>query len=168
METDIFLSRIRATKAAREMSISEIVIIARIDALQKYDYHEAVARLEAAREAGADVGFLEGIMSKEEARQAVHDLHPFPLLLNMVENGATPTISVDEARDMGFRIMIFPFVALAPAYTAIKQGMKKLKTEGVMGAEKELIPRELFEVCGLEASMKLDPKAGGKAFEKGI
>jgi methylisocitrate lyase len=31
---------------------------------------------------------------------------------------------------MGFRIMIFPFAALAPAYTAIKKGLEKLKTGG--------------------------------------
>jgi len=166
VNTEVFLSRIRAAKAARQKQRSDIVIIARTDALQKYGYDESIARLKAAKEAGADVGFLEGITSKEQARQAVKDMHPFPLLLNMVEHGATPTIGVDEARDMGFRIMIFPFAALAPAYTAIKKGLEKLKTGGVMGTGKELTPRMLFEVCGLEASIEIDAKAGGKAFEK--
>jgi len=166
VNTEVFLSRIRAAKAARQKQRSDIVIIARTDALQKYGYDESTARLKAAKEAGADIGFLEGITSKEQARQAVKDMHPFPLLLNMVEHGATPTIGVDEARDMGFRIMIFPFAALAPAYTAIKKGLEKLKTGGVMGTGKELTPRMLFEVCGLEASIEIDAKAGGKAFEK--
>lgn len=165
VNTEVFLSRIRAAKAARQKQRSDIVIIARTDALQKYGYDESIARLKAAKEAGADVGFLEGITSKEQARQAVKDMHPFPLLLNMVEHGATPTIGVDEARDMGFRIMIFPFAALAPAYTAIKKGLEKLKTGGVMGTGKELTPRMLFEVCGLEASIEIDA-TGGKAFEK--
>lgn len=124
------------------------MIIARTDALQKYGYDESIVRLKAARDAGADVGFLEGITSKELARQAVKDLRPFPLLLNMVEHGATPTISVDEAREMGFRIMIFPFAALAPAYMAIKAALERLKRDGLMGTGKELTPRKLFEVCG--------------------
>jgi len=46
----------------------------------------------------------------------VRDLAPWPLLLNSVENGTSPLITVDEAKEMGFRIMIFLFAALAPAY----------------------------------------------------
>lgn len=165
--TDVYVSRIRAARAARDKQRSDIVIVARTDALQKYGYDESIARLRAAREAGADVGFLEGLTSKEEARRAVRDLHPFPLLLNMVEHGATPTIGVDEAREMGFRVMIFPFAALAPAYTAIKGALERLKRDGLMGTGKELTPRKLFEVCGLEESIRIDAAAGGKAFENG-
>ena len=167
VDTEIYVSRIRAARAAREKQGADIVIVARTDALQKHGYDESIARLKAAQEAGADVGFLEGITSKEQARQAVKDMRPFPLLLNMVEHGATPTISVDEARDMGFRVMIFPFAALAPAYTAIKDALERLKKDGLMGTGEALTPRKLFEVCGLEESMKIDVAAGGKSFEKG-
>lgn len=167
VDTEIFLSRIRAAKAARDKQHSDAVIIARTDALQKYGYEESIKRLRAASEAGADVGFLEGITSKEQARQAVKDLQPFPLLLNMVEHGATPTVSVDEAREMGFRIMIVPFAALAPAYTAIKTAFERLKKTGLTGTGKELTPRKLFQVCGLEDSMRIDAAAGGRSFENG-
>lgn len=165
---DTFLTRIRAAYAARKKIHSDIVIIARTDALQKYGYEESITRLKAARDAGADVGFLEGITSKDMARQAIKDLHPFPLLLNMVEHGATPTISVDEAREMGFKIIIFPFVALAPAYTAIKAAMEKLKKEGITGTGKDFTPQSLFRVCGVEESMAIDAAAGGESFAAGI
>ena len=168
VETEVFLSRIRAAKVAKDRCGSDIVLIARTDALQQLGYDECIRRLKAAREIGADVGLLEGFTSKELARQAVKDLEGWPLLLNMVENGATPIITVEEAQEMGFRIMIFSFAALAPTYTAIKVTMERLKREGVTGVGKDLTPRMLFEVCGLKDSMTIDSAAGGMAFVGGV
>ena len=163
-----FLTRIRAAVAARQTIASDIVIIARTDSLQSFGYAESLSRLRLAREAGADVGFLEGITSKEEARQIVKDLAPWPVLLNMVEHGATPGISASEAQEMGFRIVIFPFAGLAPAYKAMKQVYTKLKKEGVTGAEALMTPKELFEVSGLSRDLEIDANAGGTAFVGGV
>ena len=166
---DIYLSRIRAAKAAKDNARSDIVLIARTDANQQLGYDESVTRLRAARDLGADCGLLEGFKNKDEARQAVKDLAPWPLLLNIVENGHSPLITVDEAREMGFRIMIFSFAALTPAYTAIKQAYEKLKGEGVTGIQGSGIsPRNLFDVCGLGEAMKVDENAGGEDFKGGV
>jgi 2-methylisocitrate lyase-like PEP mutase family enzyme len=168
VDVDTFVSRIRAAVQARHRIGSDIVVIARTDALQKSGYEESLARLRAARDAGADVGFLEGVTSKEMARQIIKDLAPWPMLLNMVEHGATPTISAAEAHEMGFKIMIVPFAALAPAYSAIKQGMEQLKRTGLPGTGSELTPQALFRVCGLDESVKIDEAAGGSTFEAGV
>ena len=159
-----FYMRIRAAKAAKDRLHSDIVLIARTDANQMYGYDECVARLKVARELGADVGLLEGFKSKEEARQAVKDLEGWPLLLNSVENGASPLITTEEAKEMGFRIMIFSFASLAPAYTAIRNTFLRLKKEGIVGTAKDLTPKALFEVCGLSQSMEVDSSAGNDAF----
>jgi 2-methylisocitrate lyase-like PEP mutase family enzyme len=163
-----FLIRIRAAVAARHAVNSDIVIIARTDALQSLGYSDSIARLRLARDAGADVGFLEGITSKEEARAVVQDLAPWPILLNMVEHGATPGISVGEAQEMGFRIVIFPFAGLAPAYKAMREVYQRLKTEGVTGAEAHMTPKQLFEVSGLKSDLGIDAQAGGTAFAGGV
>ena len=168
VDKETFLARIRAAKAAKDKLRSDIVLIARTDALQQLGYDECMSRLRAARDLGADVGLLEGFTSKEMARKTATVLAPWPLLLNMVENGSTPIITVEEARDMGFRIMIFSFASLAPAYTAIRATMERLKNEGVVGTGKDLTPRKLFEICGLEESMMLDFEAGGLAFAEGV
>lgn len=168
VDADTFVSRIRAAVQARQRIGSDIVVIARTDALQKHGYEESLKRLKVARDAGADVGFLEGVTSKEMARQVVRDLAPWPMLLNMVEHGATPDISAPEAREIGFKIIIFPFAALAPAYTAIKAGMERLKETGLTGSGKELTPQMLFRVCGLDESVKIDEQAGGAAFAEGV
>jgi methylisocitrate lyase len=163
-----YLTRIRAAKLTKDRLHSDIVLIARTDALQQHGYEECIARLKAARDIGADVGLLEGFTSKEQARQAVQDLAPWPLLLNMVENGATPVITTKEAEEMGFRIMIFSFASLAPAYMGIRSTLERLKTEGVVGTPDGLGPRKLFEVCGLMDSMKVDTEAGGDGFVDGV
>jgi 2-methylisocitrate lyase-like PEP mutase family enzyme len=168
VSTSEFLVRIRAAVAARHAVGSDIVIIARTDALQSLGYSDSIARLRLAREAGADVGFLEGITNKEEARVVVRDLAPWPILLNMVEHGATPSISVDEAQEMGFRIVIFPFAGLAPAYKAMREVYQRLKTKGVTGAEAHMTPKQLFEVSGLKGDLEIDVQAGGTTFAGGV
>ncbi|KAJ5573354.1 uncharacterized protein N7459_007781 [Penicillium hispanicum] len=163
-----YITRVRAAKLTKDRLHSDIVLIARTDALQQHGYEECIRRLKAARDMGADVGLLEGFTSKEQARQAVQDLAPWPLLLNMVENGASPVITTKEAEDMGFRIMIFSFASLAPAYLGIRSALERLKTEGVVGTPEGLGPRKLFEVCGLMESMKVDSEAGGDGFVDGV
>ncbi|KAI1455103.1 oxaloacetate Acetylhydrolase [Annulohypoxylon moriforme] len=163
-----YISRIKAAHAARVRLQSDFVLIARTDALQTLGYDACIERLRAAREEGADVGLLEGFTSKEQAAQAVRDLAPWPLLLNSVENGKSPTITVDEASEMGFRIMIFSFATLAPAYVAIRETLARLKYEGIVGTPKHITPVKLFEVCGLEHSMAVDKNAGGLSFAGGV
>ncbi|PQE19837.1 Pyruvate Phosphoenolpyruvate kinase protein [Rutstroemia sp. NJR-2017a WRK4] len=165
---DEYLQRIRAAHEARRRLKSDFVLIARTDALQSLGYDACIERLKAARDIGADVGLLEGFKSKEQAAQAVKDLAPWPLLYNSVENGASPTISVEEARAMGFRIMIFSFATLAPAYTAIRETLMLLKHKGIVGTPKDITPVKLFEVCGLKHSMKIDIEAGGASFATGV
>ncbi len=54
---------------------------------------------------------------------------------------------------MGFKVIIFPFAALAPAYAAVKGGMETLKRDGRMGSQECLTPQMLFRVCGLDGRM---------------
>lgn len=165
---DEYLTRIRAAKLTKDRLHSDIVLIARTDALQQHGYEECIRRLNAAREIGADVGLLEGFTSKDQARQAVQDLAPWPLLLNMVENGASPLITTKEAEEMGFRIMIFSFATIAPAYQGIKSTLQRLKTEGIIGTPEGLGPKTIFDVCGLKDAMKVDTESGGDGFVDGV
>ena len=163
---EIYLSRIRAARAAIDYENSDIQLIARTDANQQLGYDESMMRLKAARDCGADVGLLEGFKSKDEAARAVKELAPWPLLLNIVENGHSPLITVDEAREMGFRIMIFSFAGLAPAYMAMKGAYEKLRHEGITGIQGTGVgPKVLFDVCGLQDAVAVDSNAGGEDYK---
>ncbi|KAK3044416.1 hypothetical protein LTS18_001347, partial [Coniosporium uncinatum] len=162
VDIEEYITRIRAARAAKDKAGSDIVLIGRTDALQKHGYEEAIKRLKAAVEAGAEVGQLEGVTSREMAKQAVRDMAPTPLLLNMVEHGATPIISTSEAEEMGFRIMIFSFAGLAPAMKAIRETFQKIKDNGITGIEAGQSPKSIFKICGLDEAMEWDKRVGGQ------
>ncbi|KAF4773677.1 hypothetical protein HER10_EVM0003207 [Colletotrichum scovillei] len=166
VDTDVFLSRIKAAFLARRKIGSDIVVIARTDAIQTHGFDEALRRLRAAVEAGADVAFLEGVTSAEEARTACQALAPTPVLLNMVEHGATPSWTAAEAKELGYRMMIVPFAAIAPAYEAIRESLARLKETGVVGTKSDFSPRKLFSIVGLQEAMEFDKAAGGSSYSQ--
>jgi 2-methylisocitrate lyase-like PEP mutase family enzyme len=172
VDTDIYLSRIRAAVNARTKVGRDIVIIARTDALQAFGYDAAVSRLKSAIEVGADVAFLEGITSKEEAEKVCKELAPTPVLLNMVDGSVTPHFTVAEAKEAGFKLIIYPAFALGPVYSAVTAAAKELKETGDNANAVEnshgIGPRELFMVCGLKEAMEFDIAAGGSAYSNGV
>lgn len=162
-----YISRIRAAANMRTQLSRDIVIIARTDALASLGYEVALERLKAAVEAGADVAFLEGVRSEEEARQVCKDMAPTPCLYNCVPGGVSPVLDVKEARACGYRIMITPTLALGAVYEAVNKAYRDLRDEG--NSEGNGVPvRELFESCGLEEAVEFDVRAGGKLYEKGV
>jgi 2-methylisocitrate lyase-like PEP mutase family enzyme len=175
VDEDVFYSRIRAAVLAREeyqdtTGGGDVVLIARTDALQSFGYDVAIHRLRRAAELGADVAFLEGITSKEMCVQAVKDLAPTPVLLNMVAGGVTPDMSVAEAQSMGFRVMIYPCFALEPVYHSVSRAARELKGTGnIVNLEKGCKGiKEVFRVCGLDGCMEFDGKAGGTSYGNGF
>lgn len=166
VDIETFSSRISAAYEERRNIGSDIVIIARTDALQTHGFNEAIARLKSAVAAGADVLFLEGITTAEEAREACNLLAPTPMLLNMVEHGATPSWTPAKARELGYKLMIFPFASIGPAYQAIRDVFVQLKETGRTGLDKEFTPKKLFTIVGLKEAMARDVAAGGKLYNK--
>ncbi|KAF2233651.1 Phosphoenolpyruvate/pyruvate domain-containing protein [Viridothelium virens] len=160
---ETFWARIRAAANAREELGSEILIVARTDARQGLGFEEAVTRLRGAVEVGADVVFPEAMASREEAAEMVRRMGETPCLLNLVEGGVTPEVTVEEAREMGFRIVIFPVTAFEGAIVGIRDVLRKLKREGKMPATGVGV-KDAFDLCGLQECVELDKKAGGKAY----
>lgn len=94
-------------------------------------------------------------------KRCIADMAPFPRLLNMVEFGVTPVISADEAKQMGFKIIIWPFATVVPAYVAMRDAIKGLKKTGAQNTPEGIDPRKIFEMCGLEGYMAIDVETGG-------
>lgn len=168
VDTAVYLSRIKAAAMSRDREMGDIVIIARTDALQSRGYDEAVSRLKKAVEAGADAVFLEGVSSVEEGRRVCEEMAPTPVLLNMVQGGLTPDLTSAEAQELGFRIVIFPGVALGRVLVGVTEVMEELRRKGTVGKVHAVSPRNLFEVCGLDECLKFDREAGGGAFGEGV
>ncbi|PWY90352.1 carboxyphosphonoenolpyruvate mutase [Aspergillus sclerotioniger CBS 115572] len=163
-----YLDRIRAAINARARSGGDIVLIARTDALQSLGYEAAVSRLKGAIALGADVAFLEGVASAEQARQVCEELKPTPVLFNAVPGGVSPDLSVQEAQELGFRLIIYPGLALGAVYQAVREAAQKLKETGTQAVRAGQGPRDIFNVLGLQEAVALDLAAGGRLYDKGV
>jgi 2-methylisocitrate lyase-like PEP mutase family enzyme len=167
---DTFLMRIRAASMAREASGRDLVIIARTDSLQSLGYNEAIRRLKAAHEAGADVAFFEGLVSKEQARAAVKELAPMPCLLNIVHGGVTPAVSAKEAKEMGFKIVIWSILSLSEVYNSTRRAMKELRDTGYVEEREDKAGGiyDIFKVVGINQAAEFDAAAGGVTLKGGF
>ncbi|EUC31632.1 hypothetical protein COCCADRAFT_27691 [Bipolaris zeicola 26-R-13] len=166
-----FEARIRAARLARDESGGDIVIIARTDALQSFGYDEALKRLRAAVAQGAEVAFLEGVTTAEEARRICVDMAPTPCLFNNVPGGVSPDYSVKQCREMGYKLAIFPLLACEVIYPAVRKAVQQMKELGNVKSVEEdgrrYGPRELFRLCGMDELIDFDVKAGGLGYKNG-
>src|SRR5687767_15766171 len=105
IEREEYVDKIRAAVEAR--AGRDFFIVARTDALAAVSLDEAIARVEAAREAGADASFVEAPESLEQMKE-VGRRAPKPMVANMIENGRTPVLSRQQLAEMGFALLLYP------------------------------------------------------------
>ncbi len=122
-----WLAKLRAAVAARHDP--DFLLIARTDARAVVGFEEAVARANAALEAGADMAFVEAPETMEELA-AVPKLVGGPCLLNIVHRGRTPAISLPDAAVMGYRLAIIPALLLMAGIAAGEAALAALRTTG--------------------------------------
>ncbi|KIW80846.1 hypothetical protein Z517_03869 [Fonsecaea pedrosoi CBS 271.37] len=176
VDEETYLTRIRAAVLARDEmrkvsgGSADIVLIARTDSIQSLGYAAAVSRLRNAVLAGADVAFPEGMTTMEQCSRVCKDLAPTPVLLNMVAGSITPHLSVQEANKLGFKIVIFPSVALDSVTEMVGEAMRELKKNQrpvASDTRKRAGVKYLFNILGLQERMAFDNAAGGKSFVEG-
>ncbi|MEE2745577.1 MAG: oxaloacetate decarboxylase [Pseudomonadota bacterium] len=112
--------KIKAAVDVRESR--QMLIIARTDAMGVAGFNAAIERAHAYIEAGADILFIEALISCTQMSDAIKQCgSKIPLLINMVEGGKTPMLSAKDLEKIGFSIVIFPGgLVRALAYTAEK------------------------------------------------
>ena len=113
------VAKVRAAAEAR--SQPEFVIIARTDAPAVEGLDGAIERGRMYREAGADVLFIEAVVSEPEAAEVARAFPGVPLLFNWAEGGKTPPIGLDRLRELGYQIVIFPISTLLAATSGMRE-----------------------------------------------
>ena len=91
---------------------------------------DALERAHAYAEAGADIIFVEAPTTIEHLQQITASLQGIPLVLNLVEGGKTPLVSLKEAEEIGFKIMLCANTVLRSAIKGIRDSLQQLKEEG--------------------------------------
>ena len=120
--------KIHAAVEARRSG--DFLIIARTDARAVEGLDQALRRAHAYREAGADILFVEAPQNKDEVAQVARAFPDVPLLFNWAEGGKTPPMRLEELKELGYRIVIFPISALLTAAKAVRAVLAEIKAEG--------------------------------------
>lgn len=109
----------------------DMLIIARSDARAPLGFDESIRRVNAALEAGADIGFVEAPENMEEV-EAIPKLVKGPCMINLVRGGKTPVVSLNVIRDLGYAIAICPGMALMTVINAYEDALGSLMTERII------------------------------------
>ena len=146
-----------------------LVIIARTDALAVGGWHEVEDRIGAYMEAGADMGFVDGIKDLEDMREYAKRLSGVPTLLNNV-----PMMPMKEVEKFGdFKIMLNPF-PMASAWLAYRAALKhdlissrylswlpaRLQSKKKPGKESGF--NQIINALGAQEYFEMDKKYGSK------
>jgi methylisocitrate lyase len=107
-------------------------VVARTDAIAVTGLSDALDRLEAYAETGADGLYADAPESVDQMREIVRRLKPLgkPILFNMVRSGKSPYLSLKEIYDIGFDYAICPVEPMLAMHKAVKEMMETFMREG--------------------------------------
>ncbi len=136
---DEAIGKFRAADAVRRELDPDFLLIARTDArgAHRGSLDDAIARGNAYLEAGADMVFVEGPVSRDEVHRIVSEING-PIFYNMT--GVSPRFALDEMQAMGISICITAMTLLRASLMAMHEIATRLRDEGPM-AELAFIER---------------------------
>jgi 2,3-dimethylmalate lyase len=120
--------KVRAAVDAR--TDPDFVIIARTDARAVEGLDSALERGRRYRDAGADVLFIEALVSEAEIEAAASAFPDVPLLFNWAEGGKTPPVGLARLTQLGYRIVIYPIATLLAATGAMRRVLAEIAAAG--------------------------------------
>jgi 2-methylisocitrate lyase-like PEP mutase family enzyme len=161
VDREEYVNKIRAAVDAR--GGRDFFIVARTDALAAVSLDEAIERVSAAREAGADASFVEAPESLAQMTE-IGRRAPKPIVANMIEKGRTPVLSRAELTKLGFDLILYPLAGIFAAAQALKNVYEKLKRdETTQGVYEQLMTFEAFnDLIGVDETYKVAERFGVK------
>jgi 2-methylisocitrate lyase-like PEP mutase family enzyme len=115
--------------AAESRNDPNFMIVARTDARTTLGLDEAIDRMHAYSEAGADILFIESPESEHELQRIAASFSK-PVLINVVEGGRTPVLPKAELEAMGFKLAIYPTLGFLSMGRAVEDAYAVLLKEG--------------------------------------
>src|SRR5436190_21914178 len=161
IEREEYIHKIRAAVEAR--AGRDFFIVARTDALAAVSLDEALARVIAAREAGADASFVEAPESIRQMEE-IGKMAPRPIVANMIEHGRTPVLPKEELVRLGFQLILYPLAGIFAAAKALEEVYQKLKRDQTTaGMENRLMAfKEFNDLIGVEEKCRTAERFGVK------
>jgi methylisocitrate lyase len=157
IERQEYVQKIRAAVEAR--GDRDFFIVARTDALAVLGMDDAVDRILAAREAGADASFIEAPSSVEELAE-IGCRVPKPMVANMIEGGRTPILPREQLAAMGFQLILYPLAGLFAAAKAIRTVFEQIYRDGTAGSGLQMAFTEFNALIGVAEKYALAERFG--------
>jgi len=118
--------RIKAAVDARD---DDFTIIARTDAFAVEGLEKSIDRARTYIDSGADIIFAEALTDLDQYKTFTDSLNA-PVLANLTEFGLTPLFTVEEMRDVGVKIILYPLSAARSMADAAMKIYKAIKQDG--------------------------------------
>ncbi len=159
IDREEYLQKIRAADDARDGR--DFFIVARTDALALEGMDEAIARVSAARDAGANASFVEAPGSVDELAE-VGRRSPGPNVANMLEGGKTPVLPKQQLAEMGFHLILHPLCGLASSARVMEAVFQRLDRQGTLSGDEEdfMSFKQLNELIGVDDRIALAERFG--------
>ena len=156
-------SKIKAASQSRKEEKSDLVIVGRTDSLAIEGVDQAIDRVKRYHKAGADVLFIEA-PDKIDELELIAKQVKLPLLLNQLEGGRTPLITMEQAKKIGFKIILFPLTSLYSSTKAMFDSLSYLKKHQTsVGIEDQLVTFDKFnKIVNYDDFIKLEKKFSNK------
>ena len=137
------------------------LIIGRTDARKVETFDDTLRRAESYAEAGADILFIESLTSADEMVAACAEFD-VPMMVNMNDGGQCPIFSVQELRQMGFQIAIWPSMLPLATIQTIENALTSfLKTGSSQNCKIEMADfGEFSDLIGFEKVRKFKERWG--------
>lgn len=120
------VARIRAAVAARDELDSDILILARTDSRGVLDFDEAMWRMAAFEDQGADILFLEAPLNRAELERFAGGF-TLPCMANVLHGGVTPVYPARQLEEMGFSIIAYATAVLGAAALAVQRTLLAIR-----------------------------------------
>lgn len=137
-------------KAAVDGKIDgDFVVMARTDAHASEGQQVAIERASAYVEAGADMIFAEAIHTLEEYKQFTNVIK-VPVLANITEFGKTPYFTLDELKEVGISMVLYPLSGFRAMNKAALSVFKEIIQKGTQKGVLDIMQtrEELYDMLG--------------------
>ena len=131
VSTEVMVNRLKAAVDAR--SDPHFVIMARTDAAAGEGLDAAIERAVRYVEAGADMIFAEALTDAAQYQRFTQAMK-VPVLANMTEFGRSPLLTVDELKDAGIRLVLYPLTAFRAMSAAAVRVYDTLRATGTQAS----------------------------------
>lgn len=119
----------RLQAAIKARGASDMLLIARTDALPALGVEEATSRAKRYRDAGVDLVFVDGIKKIAEV-EAVARAVLGPKVVSIVDGNETVALTASDLQEMGFSVAFYALSAMFSAVRAVSLTLEALKIDG--------------------------------------